>query len=246
MKLKQSLLLAAALGLFLGIGTPTTRADVTDPSLQDLITGGGSLTVGNLVFSQFGYTPASGEAPVASNISVGQIPPAGTDAGGNFGIRFGFAPAASDTPNGTPTDFLITYTVTAPSALLRDIHLVSNLSVAGTPAPGDTPFGHIVETINAANNPQIAQINNTVTATSSSLSSGATFNPAGPYTTLFVTKDVELFSTPNAIVTVSSIDQSFSQVPEPSAWLLTGLELSCGCVLVFGRRLRAVAKLHAS
>jgi len=244
MTLKKTLLIVAALGLFLGIGTPTTRADVSDPSLQDLITGGGSLTVGNLVFSQFGYAPASGDFPLASNISVGQIPPSGTDAFGNFGIRFGLA--GFDTPNTTATDFILTYTVTAPSSLLTDIHLVSNLSIAGTPAAGDHPFGNIVETIRAAGNPQIAQINNSVTATSSSLSSQATFNPAGPYTTIFVTKDVELFSTPGAITTLSFINQAFSQVPEPSAWLLTGLELSCGCVLVFGRRLRAVAKLHSA
>jgi hypothetical protein len=244
MTLKKSFLIVAALGLFLGIGTPTTRADVSDPSLQDLITGGGSLTVGNLVFSQFGYAPASGDTPLASNISVGQIPPSGTDAFGNFGIRFGLA--GFDTPNTAATDFILTYTVTAPSALLTDIHLVSNLSIAGTPASGDVPFGNIVETIRAEGQPQIAQINNSVTATSSSLSAQATFNPAGPYTTIFVSKDVELFSTPGAITTVSFIDQAFSQVPEPSAWLLTGLELSCGCVLVFGRRLRAAAKLHAA
>jgi hypothetical protein len=242
MMINRSLSIAALLGLVLGLGAPTTRADVTDPSLQDLITSGGSLTVGDKVFSQFGYTATSGDAPLASNISVGQIPPAGTDAFGNFGIRFGLA--GFDAPgNNVATDFLITYAVTAPSALLTDIHLLSNLSIAGTPAPGDVPFGHIVETIRAAGNPQIAQISNSVTATSSSLSALATFNPAGPYTTIFVTKDVQLFSTPGAIVTVSFIDQAFSQVPEPSAWLLTGLELSCGCVLVFSRRLRALAQV---
>jgi len=238
--MKRSFVTAAALALVLGLGAPSTRADVTDPSLQDLITSGGSLTVGNLVFSQFGYAPSSGDFPPASNITVGQIPPAGTDAFGNFGIRFGLA--GFDTPNTAATDFILTYTVTAPSALLTDIHLVSNLSIAGTPAPGDTPFGNIVETIRAEGQPQIAQINNSVTATSSSLSAQATFNPAGPYTTIFVTKDVELFSTPGAITTVSFIDQAFSQVPEPSAWLLTGLEISCGCVLVFSRRLRALAQ----
>jgi len=240
MTLKQSLWIAAALGLFLGFGAPTTRADF----LQDLITTGGSLTVGDKVFSNFGYTPSSGDAPSASDISVNPIPPAGTDAFGNFGIRFGLA--GFDTPDGISTDFLISYTVTAPSALLVDIHLTSNLSIAGTPFLGANPFGNIVETIRAEGNPVIAQISNSVTATSSSLSALATFDPAGPYTTIFVTKDVQLFSTPGAITTVSFIDQAFSQVPEPSAWLLTGLELSCGCVLVFGRRLRAVAKLPAA
>jgi len=238
--MKRSFLIAAALGLILGCGALSVRADVTDPSLQDLLAPGASLTVGNLVFSQFGYAPASGESPLASNITVGQIPPSGTDAFGNFGIRFGLA--GFDIPNSSATDFLITYAVTAPSALLRDIHLVSNLSIAGTPAPGDVPFGNIVETVRAAGNPQIAQINNSVTASSSSLTALSTFNPAGPYTTLFVTKDIELNSTPNALVTVSFIDQAFSQVPEPSAWLLTGLELSCGCALIFSRRLRALAQ----
>jgi len=238
--LKKAFLITAALGLVLGFGASRTRADVTDPSLQDLISTSGTLTVGNLVFSQFGYAPDGGDSPLASNITVGQIPPAGTDSFGNFGIRFGLA--GFDGPNNGGTDFLITYAVTAPSALLRDIHLLSNLSIAGTPAAGDHPFGNIVETIRAAGNPVIAQINNSVTATSQSLTAQATFNPEGPYTTIFVTKDVELFSTPGAITTVSFIDQAFSQVPEPSAWLLTGLEISCGCVLIFSRRLRALAQ----
>jgi len=215
--LRKSFWIAAVFGLVLGFGAPATRADF----LQDLITTGGSLTVGNLVFSQFGYTANSGDAPLASNISVGQIPPSGTDAFGNFGIRFGLA--GFDTPNTTATDFLITYTVTAPSALLRDVHLVSNLSIAGTPAAGDHPFGNIVETVRATGNNQVAQITNSATPTSSNLSSLGTFNPAGPFTTIFVTKDVQLFSTPGAISTVSFIDQAFSQVPEPGSLVLLGL-----------------------
>ena len=233
MMITRSLSIAALLGLVLGLGAPTTRADF---SLQDLITTGGSLTVGDKVFSGFGYTANGGDTPLASNITVGQIPPAGTDSFGNFGIRFGLA--GFDTPNGVATDFLISYTVTAPSALLTDVHLVSNLSLAGTPAAGDHPFGNIVETINALGNPQIAQINNSVTATSQSLTATATFNPPGPYTTLFVTKDVELFSTPNALVTVSFIDQSFSQVPEPGSLVLMGLG-GLGLMGIAWRRRRA-------
>jgi hypothetical protein len=226
MMLRKSFLIAAVFGLVLGFGAPTTRADF----LQDLITTGGSLTVGNLVFSQFGYTANSGDAPLASNITVGQIPPAGTDAFNNIGIRFGLA--GFDSPGNTvATDFLITYTVTAPSAILTDLHLVSNLSIAGTPAAGDSPFGNIVETVRTPTNQQVAQISNSVTATSSSLSALSTFNPEGPYTTLFVTKDVQLFSTPGAITTVSFIDQAFSNnlsptprgVPEPGSLMLLGL-----------------------
>jgi len=215
--LRKLFFVAAVLGVVSGFGSPTARAEF----LSDLLAPGASLTVGNLVFSQFGYTPNSGDAPTASNISVGQIPPAGADVFGNFGIRFGLA--GFDTPNGIATDFLITYTVTAPTALLRDIHLLSNLSIAGTPAAGDHPFGNIVETIRTDATSQIAQISNSVTTSSSSLSALSTFNPAGPYTTLFVTKDVQLFSTPGAITTVSFIDQAFSQVPEPGSLMLLGL-----------------------
>jgi hypothetical protein len=222
MPIKRLFLGAVTLGLVLGFGASSSRADVTDPSLQDLITSGGSLTVGDKVFSQFGYTASSGQAPLAADISVGQIPPAGTDALGNFGIRFGLA--GFDNPNNNiATDFLITYTVTAPSALLTDIHLVSNLAFVNPPPAGSDAFGNIVESISATGFPQIAQINNSLTGTSQSLNASATFNPAGPYTTLFVTKDVELFSRPDALVTLSFIDQSFSQVPEPGSLMLMGL-----------------------
>src|SRR4051812_45179258 len=170
--LKRTLLVAAVLGIVLGCGTSRTRAGGVDPTLDFLITTGGSLTVGNLVFDHFGYTANGGQTPLASNISVGQIPPSGTDAFGNFGIRFGLA--GFDNPGNGGTDFLITYAVTAPSALLTDIHLASNLSIAGTPAAGDTPFGVIVETIGTAGHPVLAQINNSVTSTSSSLASSST------------------------------------------------------------------------
>jgi len=214
---RRSLLIAVLVGL--GLATPQVRAEF----LSDLIASGGSITVGDKVFSDFGYTPNSGQAPLASAISVNPIPPAGTDAFGNFGIRFGLA--GFDTPDNVATDFLLTYTVSTLSGapLITDVHLASNLAIAGTPATGDNPFGNIVETISAPGIGQIAQISNAATTTSSSLSAVAGFIPPGPYTSLRVTKDVQLFSTPGAIATVSFIDQAFSQVPEPGSLMLLGL-----------------------
>jgi hypothetical protein len=222
---KKSFPIAVALGLVLGLGATATRADVTNPSLDSLITTGGSLTVGNLVFSNFGFHGNTGNFPAPADITVGQIPPAGTDALGNSGIRFGMA--GFDNPV-HPTDFTLTFEVvnTAGGPLFNDVHLGSNLSIAGTPAPGDSPFGNIVETITTPGVAgPIAQINNSVTATSSSLSASSTFTPPGPFQTLFVTKDIELSSTPGAITTVSFIDQSFSTlaVPEPGSLVLMGL-----------------------
>jgi len=219
MMMKRVLQIAAVLGLvFAG---PIARADIVDPSLADLISTGGSITVGDKVFSQFSYTGNS-TAPTSANLFVGPIPPNGTDAFGNFGLQF--AGGASSPVTGGTTDFTIGYTVTnlGTTPLITDVHLTSNLSIAGTPQTG--AGGTIVETINAANVGVVAQINNSVTATSSSLDSQASFNPAGPYQSLRVTKDVQLVGTDVAFANVSFIDQSFSQVvPEPSSLLLMGL-----------------------
>jgi hypothetical protein len=201
-------------------------------SLQNLISSGGSMTVGDKVFSNFGYTGNSGNYPASSAITVAPLPPSGTDAFGNFGIRFGLE--GFNAPGGPATDFLLTYTVTnlGDAPRITDVHLASNLSIAGTPTQGDHPFGTIVETITAPNVGPVAQINNSVTTTTSSLSSMACFVPSGPYQTLFVTKDVQLFSTPGAITTVSFIDQSFSQIaaPEPHSLVLMG----CGVLGLMG------------
>jgi len=215
--LKRSFLIAATLGLALAAGQ--SRAD----TLAALIEGGGSLTVGDKVFSNFGYQGNSGDFPDPSNITVNPIPPGGTDSFGNFGIRFGLA--GQDNPDGIATDFLLTYTVTnlGTTPLITDVHLSSNLSIAGTPATGDHPFGTIVESISAPGVGRVAQVNNSVTTSTTSLSAVASFIPPGPYQTLTITKDVQLFSTPGAIATVSFIDQSFSQVPEPGSLALLGL-----------------------
>jgi hypothetical protein len=225
----------AVLGLLLGLAAPSAQAAPGDVSLQSLIDSHGTITLGNLTFGNFGYTANTGDAPSATNISVNQIPPNGTDVFGNFGLRFGLG--GFNNPAGAPTDFLITYSVTAPSASLTDIHLASNLALTGAPAPGDHPLGQITETVMAPQIGTVGQINNHVDAAGSTLNDQTTFNPAGPYTTLFVTKDVFLRSTPGSLVTVSFIDQSFS-VPEPGSFALLGM----GCAGLLGiawRRRRA-------
>jgi PEP-CTERM motif len=209
------------------------RADI----LSDLISSGGSITILEpagypayaKIFSNFGYSSASGDAPLASAITVNPIPPSGLDPFGNVGIRFGLA--GFDTPDGVSTDFLLTYTVTAvdaagnPVPVITDVHLASNLSIAGNPGATEFPFGNIVESVAAAGVGQVAQIDNAVTKSSSKLFDWAYFVPPGPYASLTITKDVQLFSTENGIVTLSFIDQSFSEVPEPASVTLLGMGL---------------------
>jgi hypothetical protein len=219
--LKRSFLIAAVLGLVLGLGAPITRADVVDPTLDVLIATGGSITVGDKVFSQFNYTPNAGTPPTAASITVEPIPPGGTDSLGNFGIRF--AGGASSPAAGGTTDFVIGYTVTnlGPGPLITDVHLTSNLSLTSNVAG---VFGTIVEQVKASGIvAPVAQINNSVTATTSSLSAIAGFIPPGPYQTLVISKDVQLVGTSTVFANVSIIDQSFSQVPEPGSLMLLGL-----------------------
>jgi len=225
----------AALALMLGLVAPSVRADVADPSLASLISSGGTITVGELTFGNFGYTANTGQAPNPADIQVTPIPPSGLDAFGNAGLRFGLG--GFNDPAGAPTDFLLTYSVTAPSARLADIHLASNLSITGGATGGGTPLGQITETVMAPGIGTVAQINNSVTPGSSVLHDASGFNPIGPYTTLFCTKDIFLRSVTGAFVTVSFIDQSFS-VPEPGSFALLGMG-GAGLMGVVWRRRRA-------
>src|SRR5262245_25848153 len=171
-------------GIILGLEAPGTQAGPTARSLQDLITSGTSLTVGDKVFSHFGYTGNSGNHPRAAAITVAPLPFSGIDAFGNFGIRFGLG--GFDAPGGGATDFLLTYMVTTVSALplITDVHLSSNLSFAGMPGAGDHAFGTIVETITAAGVGIVAQLSNSLTTTTQDRFSMASFVPSGPYQTL--------------------------------------------------------------
>ncbi len=195
--------------------------------------------------------PNSGNAPLASDITVNPLPPDGHDAQGNPGIRFGLG--GYDAADKTATDSLLTYKVTAvdpsgkPLPVLSDVHQQSNLAIAGTPQPGDSPFGNVVLTASAPGIPNVAQLSNSVTATSSIVSDAKTLaSLVPPQSTLSLTSDMLLHSTPDANTTVSAIDQSFAApaqivpapVPEPGSMAIMGFGFLGFLALVQNRQRR--------
>ena len=175
--------------------------------LSDL-EGGGTLTVGDKIFSGFNYL-ATGDMPDSANINVQGI----IDCDGNYGVRF--QGAFLDLPGGGASDGLIGFNVSvAPnsSMLISDAHLAANLDVIGG------GLALITETfLPTFNNVNLSVFND---GNQQQLSDWVDFDQ--PVQSLPVQKDILLLADDNGVATAFSfVDQTFSQVPEPSAaWLL--------------------------
>ena len=172
--------------------------------LSDLINGM-SISAGDKEFTDFTYAFTE-DMPDATGVNVIPI----EDCDGNFGIRFqgGFV----DLPGGNASDALITFNVTAtdPNQLISDAHLAGNPSVAG---PGG--FASVVETFVPVSNEVLEIFNNG----STQLFDWVDF-PAPFFRTLPVQKNILLSAGNSAGASISFIDQTFSQVPEPSTGLM--------------------------
>jgi hypothetical protein len=200
-------------------------------TLADLInhTNGsnGTITSGDKVFSGFSYSVSGTGLVDASNVNVNPI-----TLNGNFGLQF---QAGWNNPNsGTTTDALLGFVVTAPGPLIVDDELLGNpYTLAGSGTNSLTGSVSIVETaINPSN----------VTISSLSIQDSAVYNPttgntthttisddhslfsATPYTSLTISKDMQ-FRNGGLEPTLSYVDQTFSQVPEPG---VLGMLLSSG------------------
>jgi hypothetical protein len=203
-----------------------SRAEATSITLAQLIETGGTIQVGDKLFSDF-TASLSGEG-IFSPAGLGGINVISTTSpSGLFGLKF--QGALNVTANaGTPTsdvDLLIGYTVTVvdSSQLITDVHLGFN----GT-ATGDAQAS-VVETVFDSSNNVIGQ------------ASVEVVDDSPPHQTsdillstllqqVFVQKDVSLSANstagnPFGHATISFVDQLISQtavVPEPASLLLLG------------------------
>lgn len=198
-------LCAALFSSAVGLSSAATIVldDPNPVTLQDLLAPNASYLVGDKLFEDFTYAYTN-DMPSPANINVLPI----LDSFGNYGIRFqgGFL----DLPGGGASDALITFNVTAtdPTLLISDAHLAANVALQG---PG---LAAVTETFLPLFNDVSLLVYDAPGGTL--LTDEVVFNV--PVRTLPVQKDILLFamgSWPN-FATMSFVDQTFSQVPDPN------------------------------
>jgi len=209
-----SVALPAAQAAFLSAGTSSTGLQGSTQTV----------TSGDKVFSNFSCS-LSGPFGNAIPTDCGQIQVnSSTDTAGNLGVLFSTGFNAITPPPNSFVDVLLNYTVTAPAALITDLHMTFNGNVTGT---GST---NVTETVTAPGGGTVGQI--TVQNPPPNLEA-ATNLTGGPYTTLNVRKDILVSSGSGpGTANFSFVGQYFSQVvPEPASVALFGTILAGAALL---------------
>ena len=194
-RVKLALSLAIVLSCAASVNAATIR-------LSRLVNGGGSITVGDKVFDEFGYS-GTGDMPDALDINVIDH----VDLAGNFGLRF--QGAFADFQGGGASDALITFRVRVADGSpfrISDAHLQGNPDVLG-------PEGvmAVTETFSEAQNTM--SIYDIVPGNLQNID-WTYFDQT--FTELHVQKNIIAWAGQGSAATLSFVDQTFSQVPEPA------------------------------
>ncbi len=202
--MKKSILFLSLTLAFASFGYADTCA-VGDFGASSYGAPGFSCTIGDLTFSDFGYTP-SGTGGGVPGDEVTVTPQSG---GGELGFTFSAFWAAT---SGNTSDALITYTVTAESPTITDLVL----SIGGFGTTG-TGFLSVGETASNGTNLYVCVGGFGCVQTAS-----AVFDPVA---SLDITKDIGVMGGTAGTASISSVVNEVSEVPEPASLTLLGTGL---------------------
>jgi len=219
--MKTALLILAAVVTV----APTVMASTTtcgNTTLDQYLTPNFTCISGNLMFSNFDYSPAS--TPPGIVIPAGSIHVTPMTTTGDEGFQFAGGWNVGTQPDGTTSfqDSVISFTVSTVngSATLEDLSLYFNGSASGTGLSSVTEqycLGGTLVNCGAGNAGQLK-----VTNPPKMFMDGTTF--AG-VTSISVSKDIGVASGVGGTANISQVINTFSQIPEPTSCLLLGTGL---------------------
>ncbi len=199
-------IISAALALAL-ICVPCSQAQIVigpTVSFATLTNVGGDVLVGDKDFSNFS---------ISGGISAGQINVTSiTEGDGDFGLRFSGGLVSA----GTPESFSIGYTVSVTNSPM--LISAANLLFNGQVVSGSTGQVQVTEQVFTNGNQFAGQLFVFANATNSVLTASLPITP--PQTFLNLSNNVFLTAQLPAFASISTIDETYTQVPEPSALVL--------------------------
>jgi hypothetical protein len=211
------LLPSVTIGLMIVVLGSALPCHAQSVPLSDLINGGGEIVHGDKVFDQFTYS-FTGDMPGPENVNVVPI----TDVDENLGLQFqGFFSDLFSSQGGS--DALIGYRVTVQDPLrwIVDAHLFGNPELLG-----DTGTMTVTETFvfYTMGDHQMSIFDDETAG-----SRNADWTEFAPRQVLHVRKDIGAFAGEDGSVTLTFVDQTFSQIdiPEASTGLLMLIGLAC-------------------
>ncbi len=182
---------------------PVSDAQIIDGPTVSLasLTNGQTVIVGDKAFTDFS---------ISGDFQANQVNVTPITENGDFGIRF----SGGFTSGGTPMGMTLGYQVSVTNSL--NLISAANLLFNGVVVAG-AGTAQVTEQI-FTNNTFYGQMS--VFATQTSTVSSASLAIVPPQSLLTINKNVSLTATVPAFSSISTIDQTFTQVPEPSAMVL--------------------------
>lgn len=228
MRIVSAVRVALALTLVVACATGA-RAQL---HLSDLLVPGATFQNGDKLFSNFAYTPDTG-MPAASDITVKAF----TDAAGNLGIGFFDHWVNANTNTTEHATIQFTVTVTDPNKWISDVHMFGDPNVSQT-VNGTDGTAKVTETVFAGlNDAGQLEIHDDVIGGvhHSKFADGMNVTPVKSLT---IIKDL-LFDNRGGLPSLTTVEQSFSQVPEPAFYQMSAL-LGLGGLGVFRLRRKSI------